>query len=174
MVPNPLVGPQSRGMGEGWGDYVACIVTGRTVVGGWTTGDFDRGLRRFPYDEAFPVEEANFGVIANLKTYEIGELWCAFLLDMTRRIGRRLGLQLVVEGMKGLLSNPSLLDGRNNLLVKVDRLRSAGNLTPHEHEAARSAIWAAAARFGMGVGALSSGASHSGIVADTSVTPKKA
>ena len=42
-VTNRLVGgplnvraldaPQSGGMGEGWGDYVACTITGRTVVG---------------------------------------------------------------------------------------------------------------------------------------------
>jgi extracellular elastinolytic metalloproteinase len=165
----PLTGSQSRGMAEGWSDYVACTVTGATVVGGWTTDNPSTGLRRFAYDEHFPVEKANFGIIATLKQYEIGELWCAFLLEMNRRIGPRLGMQLVIEGMKGLMSNPSLLDGRNNMLLTLGRMRSAGRLTAEDHDAAKAGIWASSAKFGMGVGARSNGDSLDGIVADTSI-----
>jgi extracellular elastinolytic metalloproteinase len=169
MVTAPLLDSQSAGMGEGWGDYVACTLTGATAFGGWTANDPGKGLRRFAYDAHFPVEQATFGILPHLRKYEIGELWCAFLLDVARRVGRRLALQLVIEGMKGLISNPSLLDARNNILLMLDRMRAAGRLTAREHDVVQSGIWAAAARFGMGVGAKSKGASLQGIVPDTSV-----
>jgi extracellular elastinolytic metalloproteinase len=169
LTPAPFQDAQSGGMSEGWGDYVACTLTGATVFGAWTSNDELKGMRRFAYDEHFPVEQASFGILPTLKRYEIGELWCAFLLDVNRRIGRRLGLQLVVDGLKGLISNPSLLDGRNHILLMARRMQSAGRLSAREQDAVTSAIWAAAAGFGMGTGARSKGASLQGIVADTSV-----
>ena len=168
-VANPLTDPQSRGMAEGWGDFIACMATGRTVFGGWAAGDPQKGLRRFAYDEHFPVDQASFGIIASLQTYEIGELWCAFLMEMSRKIGRRLALQLVIDGMRGLQTNPSLLDGRDQILLALDHLKDAGRLTPAEHDAAKTGIWASAARFGMGVGAVSVDASLTGVTADTAV-----
>jgi extracellular elastinolytic metalloproteinase len=145
------------------------MVTGSTVFGGWVCDDAANGLRRFPYDENFPIEQVNFGLVPSMKPYEIGELWCAFLLDVTRRIGRNLGLRLVIDAMKGLMSNPGLLDGRNHILLKLARIGAATTLTRPDLEDARAEIWAAAAKFGMGVGALSNGATATGIVADTSV-----
>jgi extracellular elastinolytic metalloproteinase len=45
---NTLNAPQSRGMGEGWSDYIACIINNTTVVGAWV---FNKpgGIRGFPW-----------------------------------------------------------------------------------------------------------------------------
>lgn len=166
--PNPLLGAQSRGMGEGWGDYVACTLTGHAAIGSWVTDD-DHGMRRFLYDAAFPVKEANLGVLATLGTYEIGELWCATLMEMTRRLGRALGLQLVLDGLKGLLTNPSLLDGRDAILAAAEDMREAGLLSDEDHARARAGIWGAFALFGMGADAQVVGPQVSGAVADETV-----
>jgi extracellular elastinolytic metalloproteinase len=167
---NPFLEPQSRGMSEGWGDYIACTLTGETAFGGWVKND-PRGLRRFPYDESFPVESANFGILPALGQdyYQIGELWCATLLEVNRRIGVPLAVQLVVNALRDLAVNPSLLDGRDTILLALDDRRDAGLLTETEHAGAKLGVWAAFAKFGMGKGAESQGPSLAGIVADSAI-----
>ncbi|MFG2339519.1 M36 family metallopeptidase [Streptomyces yangpuensis] len=167
-IRSPLLEAQSRGMGEGWGDYVACVVLDTSLIGQWLTND-DRGLRPFPYDEDFPADKISFSTLSTLSTYEIGSLWCAVLLEMNRRIGANLSLQLVIESMKGLPANPSLLDGRDELLLTLDDLRDNGALTVAGHASAKTGIWAAFVAFGMGTGASSQGPSVFGAVADDSV-----
>ncbi|MEU4088961.1 M36 family metallopeptidase [Streptomyces aureus] len=167
-VSHPLAETQSRGMGEGWGDYFACTLIGTSLIGQWLTDD-DVGLRRFPYDQNFQRNQINFANLSTLKLYEIGSLWCAALLDMNRRIGARLSLQLVLEGMKTLPVNPSLLDGRDEILLTLDDLRDSGAVSVSEHSRAKAGIWAAFAALGMGVGAISQGPSIVGAVADNSV-----
>ncbi len=169
LTSNPLVEPQSGGMSEGWSDYMACVATGRRIIGGWLSGDSQKGLRSFAYGPDFPVDKANFGLVPQMQRYQIGELWCAFLLEVADKIGRRLATSLVVDGMKGLMTNPSLLDARDNLLLKLDRRLTAGALTADIHAATKSAIWTVAARFGMGPAARTAGSGIDGIVADYSV-----
>ncbi|MCE0764116.1 M36 family metallopeptidase [Pseudonocardia kujensis] len=169
---NPFVEPQSRGMAEGWGDYLATVVTGRTAMGGWSSGE-DRGTRRFPYDENFPVAEANFGSLPDLrgKPYAIGEIWCATLLAMHRRIGARLAVGLVLDALRDLPVNPSLIDGRDTILLALqDRLDDGAIDGPAAAEA-RAGIWAAFAAFGMGLAASSQGPTLAGIVTDATVPP---
>jgi extracellular elastinolytic metalloproteinase len=165
----PLTATQSRGMNEGWSDYFACMVTGKSVFGGWIAEDETKGLRRFAYDESFPVDKANFGHIENMKIYDIGEMWCATLLDMTRQIGAELGLRLVVDGMKALLADPNVIQGRNAILAEVDDMHRAGQLTSGSHSSTKAAIWAAFAKFGMGLRARSDDAELFGTVSDTAV-----
>jgi len=167
-IRNPFQEPQSEGMAEGWGDYVAISVTGETVMGGWLTND-ERGMRKFPYDANFPVASRNFGIIGSLVKYEIGELWCAALLQMNREVGVKLGLQLVVESLRDLPTNPSLLDGRDMLLAAVDDRQDNGLLSADEHGKARMGVWRAFAKFGMGPTAASNGPSLSGVTADFNV-----
>lgn len=167
---NPFLEPQSRGMNEGWGDFIACMLTGETLIGGWVKND-GRGMRRFPYDKSFPVASANFGILPALGQdyYRIGELWCATLLQVSRLIGGSLTLRLVVDALRELPINPSLLDGRDTLLLALDDRRAAGLLTEAEHTDARRGVWAAFAEFGMGMGAESQGPSLTGVVADSTV-----
>ena len=169
-VANPFLEPQSRGMSEGWGDYIACTLTNETIIGGWVKND-QRGMRRFPYDESFPVRSANFGILPALGQdyYQIGELWCAALMEVNRQIGALLTIQVVIHALRDLPVNPSLLDGRDTILLGLDDRRDAGLLSETDHAAAKLGVWTAFAKFGMGGAAESQGPSLAGIVADSSI-----
>jgi extracellular elastinolytic metalloproteinase len=174
-VTNRLVGgpmnvralddPQSSGMGEGWGDYMACTINDTTVVGDWVV-DSPEGIRGFPYDSDFPDSFGDLGTGRYDEEHNIGEIWCATLLEMNRKIGRTLGPQLVVDALKLSPANPSFLDMRDAILAALDGRLSSGQLSRSEHDEALVGIWEAFARFGMGPGARSDGAFLSGIVAD--------
>lgn len=161
---------QSAGMGEGWGDYIACTINKTNVVGAWVTGK-PGGIRKYHYDENFPD---NFGMLGTgrynrpelNKQHAVGEIWCATLLEMNRKIGSHLGVQLVMDALKLSPVRPSFLDMRDSILKALDNKLTASQLSAQEHAAARDGIWAAFARFGMGPGARSNGASLTGIVTD--------
>jgi extracellular elastinolytic metalloproteinase len=183
-VTNRLVGgpanvraldaPQSSGMGEGWGDYIACTINDTVTVGDWVVDD-PAGIREFPYTSDFPDHFGMLGTGRYDEEHNIGEIWCAALLEMNRRIGKELALQLVVDALKLTPANPSLLDGRDALLRALADKQAAGQLTSSEFATAQSGVWGAFAKFGMGPGARSNGASLAGIHADfTSPAPSPA
>jgi len=160
---------QSAGMGEGWSDYIACSMNNAIVVGNWVVND-PTGIRQFPYDSNFPDHFGKLGTGRYLREeHNIGEIWCATLMEMNRNIGKLLGLQLVVDGFKLTPANPSFLDARDAMLRALDGKRAAGHLTPAEFETAHQGAWKAFAKFGMGPNARSNGATTSGIVADFNV-----
>jgi len=179
-VTNRLVGgplnvraldaPQSKGMGEGWGDYIACTINDTAVVGAWVV-DRPGGIRQFRYDSAFPDHFGKLGTGRYTEEHNIGEIWCAALMEMNRRIGKLLGLQLVVDALKLSPANPSFLDMRDAILKALADKLSSGQVTTNQHAEARQGIWLAFAKFGMGPNARSSGASLSGIVADFTIPP---
>jgi extracellular elastinolytic metalloproteinase len=158
-VTNRLVGgplntdaldePQSAGMGEGWGDYVACVINRTEVVGAWVVGN-PGGIRGFPYDAAFPDSFGDLGSGRYTRVHAIGEIWCATLMEMTRRVGQPLAVQLVVDALKLARANPSFLDMRDAILTALDGKLTAGHLDAAAHHAALTGIWGAFARFGMG------------------------
>ncbi|HEX8138518.1 MAG TPA: M36 family metallopeptidase [Pyrinomonadaceae bacterium] len=161
---------QSAGMGEGWGDYIACTINNTTVVGAWVT-DKPAGIRKFPYDENYPdhfgkLGTGRFNRPELNKQHAVGEIWCATLMEMNRKIGSHLGVQLVVDALKLSPVRPSFLDMRDSILKALDNKLAAGQLSAQGHATAHAGIWAAFARFGMGPGARSNGASLTGIVAD--------
>lgn len=160
-----LEAPQSRGMGEGWSDYIACTVNGTTVAGAWVVDD-PGGIRGFPYDSDFPDNFGDLGTGRYREEHNIGEIWCAALMGMNRNIGADLGVQVVVDALKLSPTNPSFLEMRDSILVALDDMLIAEKQDPDEHAAAKSGIWTAFAKVGMGLGARSNGASLSGIVAD--------
>jgi extracellular elastinolytic metalloproteinase len=159
---------QSGGMGEGWSDYIACTINNSIVVGSWVVNR-SSGFRKFPYDSSFPDHFGKLGTGRYDEVHNIGEIWCAALMEMNRNIGRLLGLQLVVDGFKLTPANPSFLDARDAILRALDDKRAAGQLTQAQFDAAHNGAWAAFAKFGMGPGARSNGATLSGIVADFNV-----
>ena len=177
-VTNRLVGgplndraledPQSGGMGEGWGDYVACSINDVEVVGAWVVNK-PGGIRGFRYDANFPDGFGELGTGRYTRVHSIGEIWCATLLEINRAIGKALGLQLVVDALKLSPANPSFLDMRDAILTALDAMLAAGQLEAAEHAGHRREIWRVFARFGMGVGARSDGASLRGIVASSEV-----
>ena len=188
-VTNRLVGgrlniyalnqPQSRGLGEGWGDYFALTIQNywrtveKVVTGDWILNDA-RGLRKHPYDANY----SEYGTFADLgnsytKVHDIGEIWCATLMHMNRlfgaelgdlRRGHRIAWQIVVDAMKTSNSNPSFIDMRDAILDSLSALKS--RLSVQEYQGLNVATWAAFAKFGMGPTAGSAGASLFGIHAD--------
>ncbi|WP_250009212.1 M36 family metallopeptidase [Actinoplanes sp. M2I2] len=174
-VTNRLVGggldthaldePQSAGMGEGWGDFFACVHTGADVVGAWVV-DQAVGIRGHRYDDRHP---GHFGRLGReyREVHEVGEVWCATLLEMTRRLGsEQLALGLVMDALKLSRANPGFLDMRDAILTALTDLLSAGRLSATRTAEARTAVWGAFARFGMGPAARSAGARLEGIEPD--------
>lgn len=176
-VTNRLVGgpqnvhalqePQSGGMGEGWGDYFACTLNNTIVVGSWVMNK-PGGMRAFPYDSNYPDNFGDLGTGRYTEVHNIGEIWCATLMEMNRNIGIPLALQLVVDALKLSPINPSFLDMRDAILIALSDKLQTGQLTVAEHDTARAGIWKAFGKFGMGVNARSNGATLTGIVADFS------
>lgn len=182
-----LEAPQSVGMGEGWSDYIACTILGTTTVGGWVVNDA-RGIRNFPYDSNFPDGFGKLGTglyAADPSSgfpqdeHNVGEIWCATLLEMNRRLdaelgapgGRHLSIQLVFDALKLSPALPSFLDMRDAILRAVDNKRAAGQLDADRHARARHEILATFAHFGMGAAARCNGATLTGIFADPTPPP---
>ncbi len=181
-APHSLDAIQSGGMGEGWSDYYALTIQNffrpveKTVTGDWVVNDA-AGIRRAPYDDAYPFK---FGDLAGFpEVHDIGEVWCATLMMMTRKLraalgndqqGYRLAWQIVTDGLKLTPPNPTFLDARDAILRAIDDLGSTHRIPPMTHTLARKAAWQAFANFGMGVNATSSDAdSVDDIVGDNSV-----
>jgi extracellular elastinolytic metalloproteinase len=168
MNTHALDSLQSGGMGEGWGDYIACTINETDVVGSWVVDD-GAGLRGFPYDENFPDDFGDLGTGRYDEVHNIGEIWCATLMEANRRIGRELAVQLVVDALKLSPANPSFLNMRDAILTALDNMLGGGKLDAARHEGARAELWRTFAKFGMGPAATSNGAQLSGIAADFEV-----
>lgn len=168
MSVSALDSAQSGGMGEGWGDYVACTINDTTVVGSWVV-DEPAGIRKFPYDSGFPDNFGDLGTGRYNEVHNIGEIWCATLMEMNRRIGPDLAVRLVVDALKLSPANPSFLNMRDAILAALDNMLAAAQLDEARHGEATHGIWAAFAKFGMGPDASSNGAQLTGIQADFNV-----
>ena len=188
-VTNRLVGgrldglalqhPQSRGLGEGWSDYFALTVQGhghpqeKLVIGAWVSGR-SGGIRSAPYDEHYPNTFGRLGTAPFTSDHHIGEIWCAALMQMHRELdkalgaprGGQLGWQVIVDALKLTPANPSFVDARDAILKAIDDFHRDGTLSAVQWQASRRAGWTAFARFGIGAGARSDGASLQGIVED--------
>lgn len=158
---------QPGGLGEGYSDYFALTLLNffrsgpeKTVVGDWVVNS-PRGIRRAPYDENYPFKYGDMSRFP--EEHDMGEVWCAALMSMTRRTrtalgnqeGYRLSWQIVVDGLKLVSGNPTYLEARDGILRALDDLRSINRITAATHAAVRKAAWQAFARFGMGVNAFS-------------------
>jgi extracellular elastinolytic metalloproteinase len=169
---------QSGGMGEGWSDYFALTLQSyligqeKTVCGDWVVAN-PAGIRRAPYDDRYPFDYGD--LVSSPRVHDMGEVWCAALMAMTRltrralgddRAGYRLGWQIVVDGLKLTPPNPTFLDGRDAVLRALDDMLTANHLTPAIHASVRRAAWEAFARYGMGALARSADAGVEGILAD--------
>lgn len=177
-VTNRLVGgptnvhaldsPQSGGMGEGWGDWVAVTINETSVVGSWVL-DNASGIREFPYDSDFPDDFGDIGSGRYDEVHNIGEIWCATLAELNRRIGKDLAVRMVVDALKLSPANPSFLNMRDAILTAVRHMLNAKQVDQSQHDEALEKTWATFARFGMGPDAKSNGAQLTGIEADFNV-----
>ena len=154
-----LRGTQGGGMGEGWSDWFGLVLMrnendaldGSYPVGGFVTGNYARGIRRFPYStkmEVFPLTYKDVAINFSAP-HPIGEIWCNALWEMRSLLiqkygfkeGQRQSLQLVVDGMKLTPNTPSFVDARNAILL-ADRVNNNG--------ANQCLLWQAFAKRGIG------------------------
>lgn len=162
---------QCRGMGEGWGDYFACMMLDVETIGSWLVDDRE-GIRARRYDQDFPADRAHFGKLGAAgfrDEHAVGEVWCGTLLEMTRRVGTLVGMRLVVHALKLSPANPSFLDMRDAILAAADVLVEVGDLAEDALATTREGIWAAFATFGMGPSATSDDATYRNIAPDFTV-----
>ncbi len=153
-------------MGEGWSDYFGIVLlassndnlNGSYAVGQFATGNYTKGIRRFPYSTNAAVYPLNYADITDsVAPHGVGEIWCNVLLDVRAELIRKLGftegqrqsIQLVIDGMKMSPPSPSFLDSRNSIM-SADKTNNAG--------ANQCAMWTAFARHGLGYSAVSIGA----------------
>lgn len=166
IITDALDSMQSGMMGEGWGDYIACTINKKDVVGDWVVSN-PKGIRSHPYNSNYPK---NFGDLPSIpEVHDGGEVWCATLLEMNRNISDdNLAMQLVVDALKISQPNPSFLNMRDAILTALDDKLNSGQIDMAKYKNTRSSIWKAFAKFGMGPNAQSNGAQLDGIVADFS------
>lgn len=168
---------QSRGMGEGWGDWWALMleqVVTDAKLDGYPLGNYAAGfpangpgIRRYPYSfdmaiDPLTLNSFNGGVVNN-EQHKAGEIWCSVLWDMNWLLidkhgfssdlihgtgGNNLALQLVMDGLKLQGTNPSYLGARDAILAADVALTGGQNQTE---------IWTAFARRGMGFSASDGG-----------------
>jgi extracellular elastinolytic metalloproteinase len=167
MDNDSLSSLQGAGMGEGWGDYFALSIQNflrdqeKVVIGDWVVNN-SGGIRRAPYDDDYPFTYADLAGLSD--EHDVGEVWCAALMMMTRRLraalgsdqdGYRLAWRIVVDGLKLMPAEPTFLQARDAMARALDDLRAVGRITVAVHERARRAFWEAFAHFGMGINAFS-------------------
>ncbi|TPX74526.1 hypothetical protein CcCBS67573_g04206 [Chytriomyces confervae] len=174
---NCLSNTQSGGMGEGWSDVWAVLLTlpstatratnvdmGRYVLGG------SKGIRRYPYSTSLSVNPLKFSKLATLnEVHDIGEVWCNTLYEVLwnmvdvsgwvnpanlvtsqgSNIGNADFISIVVEAMKLQPCNPTFLQARD-AIIQADRALFNGKYA--------CAIWSGFAKRGMGVNAKTGGA----------------
>jgi extracellular elastinolytic metalloproteinase len=190
---NSLRESQSRGLGEGWSDFFALTTRNfsqepeRTVIANWALAN-QGGFRQRPYDDRYPGDFGDIGKgpgqlpggLAYTRVHNVGEIWCAALLEMTRRIGARLAdkqrgyrtaWQAVVDALKLTPKNPSFLTARDAVLRALKDLEGT-KFTEEEYPAVRDAAWGAFIRYGMGFDAFCPNASFFGCRAGTQRPPE--
>lgn len=161
---------ESRGMGEGWSDFLALATTVR--IG--DTGDLargigtyaqrqettGRGIRPFPYTTNMAVNPHVYEDVAfESIPHGVGSVWCAMLWDMYWAFvdeygfdpdiydgtgGNNMAIQLVIDGLKIQPCDPGFVEARDAILM-ADQMNNAG--------ANQALIWNAFARRGLGFGA---------------------
>ncbi|MEI7663705.1 MAG: M36 family metallopeptidase, partial [Bacteroidota bacterium] len=135
MNVHALDAPQSGGMGEGWGDYVACTINDVIIVGNWLLNNAG-GVRYFPYDSNYPHNFGDLGkIVAGIdysEVHNMGEIWCATLLEMNRRTDKYFAIQCVVDALKLAPANPGFLNMRDAILSAMQNMCSSGRINGNQ------------------------------------------
>lgn len=137
-------GPQTGALGEGWSDTVSFLKWGDAVVGEYVTGNNRTGIRSQRYDtstEGWGSFSPGRGVHRN------GEVWAATVYDIREAKGIAYTQQIVIDGMKNTVHQPSYLDARDGILA-ADMTNTGG--------ANQCLLWRVFAGRGMGANAASS------------------
>ena len=179
---------QSRGMGEGWSDFLGLVFTAKPAdesTDAMTLGNYllgqppsGPGIRNHPYSTDLGVSPLSYADISSLnQPHGVGEVWAAALWEMYWNLvdvygfdadlvagmgGNVLALQLVLDGMKLQPCDPTFLDARDAILT-ADASVNAG-----VHQCL---LWAAFAKRGMGESATEGSGPQSLIVSEAFDVP---
>lgn len=149
---------QGGGMGEGWSDWFGLVLlaqetddlAGEYAVGQYVTGNYTRGIRRFPYGTSTSIYPLTFKDLRiSSGVHAVGEIWCNTLLEVRAALiqkygfkeGHRQAIQLVVDGMKLSPIAPTFVDMRN-AIIAADRVNNRG--------ANQCLLWQSFAKRGLG------------------------
>ncbi len=167
---------QSRGLGEGWSDFLGLWYTAESSdrgtdgrgVGQWAMGEpaSHRGLRPQRYSTSNSVNNHTYRTITqDTRTHSVGAVWAqalwevhwalvdqygfdSRLKDVWRRKGNHRSMRYVTDGMKRTACNPDFLDARDGVIEAVGAYRGGED---------RCLVWDAFAKFGLGTNARSGG-----------------
>jgi hypothetical protein len=149
---------QAGSMGEGWGDWYGLNYLHReglyekSVVGEYATGNPDRGIRNYAYDEN-PTTFGDIGYdLTGPEVHADGEIWTTMLWDLRKKLvaqygqaqGSEVSARLVTDAMPLSAPDPSFLDMRDAILA-ADLDRYHGDNT--------DTIWSVFATRGAGASA---------------------
>jgi extracellular elastinolytic metalloproteinase len=147
------------------------------------------GIRQRPYDAEYPGTFGDIGKgpgqvagdagLSYREVHDVGEIWCAALMQLTRNVaaaldskerGYQVAWQGVVDGLKLTPKNPSFLVARDAVLRAFKSMRGT-QLQEAEYVKVRQAAWEAFAKFGMGFDAFCPNASFRGCRGGTALPP---
>jgi cysteine-rich repeat protein len=174
---------QSRGMGEGWSDFLGLVFTARpedepedaVTVGNYLMGQpaSGPGIRNHPYSTDLGISPLTYADIASLnQPHGVGEVWAAALWEIYWSLvdvygfdpdliagdgGNVRALALVLDAMKLQPCDPTFLEARDALLA-ADTNASGG--------ADHCLLWSGFAKRGMGVDATEGAGPQSLIVSE--------
>ncbi|KAJ1969585.1 hypothetical protein IWQ62_000530 [Dispira parvispora] len=160
---------ESDGMGEGWSDFVAVVLTtkkNRTAEDNVTIGEYviKGGMREYPYSLDQTVNPLTYESINEVNVYDVhalGTIWATILFEVywafvgkygytadfysaSETHGNTLVLKLVVLGMKLQPCQPTFKDARDAIILADRLLTGSKNLC---------LLWGAFAKRGLGVDA---------------------
>lgn len=157
---NGLGAHQSGAMGEGWGDWYALNylhregLTDSSAVGAYATGNEDRGIRNWSYDDN-PLTYGDVGYdITGAGVHADGEIWAGTLWKyrqaLVEEFGQARGASIaehtVTDAMPRSPVNPSMLDMRNAIELAIDdRFHDSA-----DYERIWDVFWTEFAQRGMG------------------------
>ena len=182
-----LNGLQNGGLGEGWSDWWAIVLTTQSndtavvqrTFGAYANGTPNLGIRTFPYSTDTNVNPLTYGFVqTRSEIHAVGEIWAVTLWDLYWNLvnaygfdpdfyrgvgGNNIALQLVLDGLKLQPCNPTFLDARDAILL-ADQINFGG--------INQAILWKAFAKRGMGWNAEDGGSHMSqSVVEDFSIPP---
>ncbi len=191
--PAGLVGLQSRGMGEGWSDWLALLFTmeptdakmdpygfGNFVIG---LGPAGPGIRTYPYSFDMGIDPLTLNRYNSTnEVHDTGEIWCSALWDMTWLLIDKYGFDSnLAGGYAGPGSAGNLL--AMQLVIDAMKLQPANPTFLDARDAIlqadfvltggdnRAEIWTAFARRGFGLSADVGSDANSTFVIEAFDTP---
>ncbi|KAI9209321.1 Fungalysin metallopeptidase-domain-containing protein [Polychytrium aggregatum] len=171
-LANCLTTTTSMGLGEGWSDMAALVMSIKPTdtratnyaLGAWS---FNRpnGIRTYPYSTSLTTNPTTYKLTGVYQeVHKIGEIWTSLLLEVYWNLvdqygtssdikayssgkGNTIFFQLVIDGLKNQPCNPNFVNARNAILL-ADQTNNKG--------ANQCLLWKGFAKRGLGYSATTS------------------